>query len=285
MNRIRTLAVLLALALPGCTAAVGDLNSFNTFSDACDPRGAQVQGSDLVLDLRNMTAHVDQNVFFAITVTDEMGTPNIEGMAVLAPLDQPNITITIPEAMPATPSDLEFWADFNTNGAFDDLSHSPPDHQWTRPICPNGRVTFTHTTPFQDVTGAVGTGAVFDFQVPMVFQTATVFDHTLWIRVTQELDGGARQTRAYYRHGHGAPPVADMVVGGDIIGEMRGPIDQGTLYEIELVVDVNEDNRRGAEDFVCTFTQRAPNTATWTFQPTLADLASCDAPPGFDPRP
>ena len=311
MNR-SILASLLALCLASCTAAVSDLNGFSNYGDACDPRGTQHIGDDLDIQLLNLTPHVNQTLFFAIEVG---AMRNIEAMFVidrLTDLSNPNaeargpssanLLLEIPEIMPAAPATLAFWA----NSVDPEIVHFDPitmgtsavDHQWTRPVCPDGHMTFTHTTPFQSVMDAVSTGAIFHFQIPMEIQRPELFDHfTMAAWAVRVQDNGNRQTRVYYRWspfvslapGMPVPPQravpSQFQVGGNALGEPRGAIDAGELYEVHFVVDVDHDGTMGsAGDYVCQWrNQTMPSTgdpANWDYVP---DLRACDAPGSFDP--
>jgi hypothetical protein len=276
-----------------CSAQVSDLDALRVDVDACDPRGRAARGTDLDLTFRDVTPHVNQDMFFAITQGKER---NIESMMVLSTLDDANLHLVVPKLLPEGPSELAFWADsepakFNALG-----SMSGPDHQWTRPVCPNGKVTFTHTTPFQSVEGALATGAVFVFEFPKLLQRQNLFDRfKMWVSVTQLSDADQKtevQTRAYFRWSPlvqlpdaSAPPEQrtlpdNFQVGNNVLGEGRGPIDKLSYYNIEFVIDVDHSGALSAGDFVCRYTQeRAPDAASWRFKP---DLTSCDAPAGFD---
>src|ERR1041385_6735964 len=110
-----------------------------------------------------------------------------------------------------------------------------------RPVKPNGGMTFTHTTPFQNVQQALSTGAIFDFQIPPELQRGELFDSFhMWVRATQLADDDPDkevQTRAYFRWsplvpaaaGFAAPeqrdPPKHFQVGGNALGEPRGAID------------------------------------------------------------
>jgi hypothetical protein len=289
---VRLLATLFALS--SCSAQVADLDGLHTDSDACDPRGSTQQGSDLDLTFQHVSPHINQDMFFAVTQGKER---NIESMFVLSTLDDPNLHLVVPKLLPAGNSELAFWADSDPP-KFDALdSDNGPDHQWTRPICPNGRLTFTHATPFQDVQGAIATGAVFSFEIPKAIQRKALFDrYKIWVRVTQlaDLDHSTElQTRAFFRWSpHVAVPGYDDVpeqreppatfqIGGNVLGEGRGPIDTLSFYNVELVIDLDDSGDLSGDDFVCRYKQeRAPDSSMWKFE---ADLARCDAPADFDP--
>lgn len=286
-----SLALLLTLA--ACSAQVSDLDELHTDTDACDPRGRAERGTALDLRFRNVSPHVNQDIFFAVTQGKER---NIEAMLVVSTLPDPNLHLVVPKLLPAGTSELAFWADSDPP-QFDALdSDNGPDHQWTRPICPNGKLTFTHTTPFQDVQGSIATGAVFVFEIPTLLRRQALFDrHTMWVRVTQLSDEDRRtevQTRAYFRWspfvaapGQSSVPPQRSVpstfqVGNNVLGEGRGPIDTLSFYNIEFVIDLDASGELSGEDLVCRYNQeRAPGQNTWRFK---ADVAGCDVPDGFD---
>jgi len=299
----RTLLAPLFL-LSACTAQVGDLDDLEVIDEACDPRGGAVRGTDLDLQFDGLTPHRNQDILFAVTVGERR---NIEGMMVLSGLDDPDLHLVVPKLLPEGPSELAFWADADPVGVFNGIpdEDEPPanvsiDHQWTRPICPNGVLTFKHTTPFQSVRSAVSTGAIFQFVFPeLVRERSQLFStFKMWVRATQLDDEDPEkevQTRAFFRW---SPRVEDPAtgetppqrlptngmfqVGGNVIGESRGAIDKGSLYNIEFVIDVDDDGEVTGEDFVCLFErERAPDSMTWAFEP---DLSVCDFPDGFDPR-
>ena len=286
------LLLLSALSIAGCTAQVSDLDDLEVDPDACDPRGSAEQGTDLDLTFVSVSPHVNQDMFFAVTVGEER---NIEAMMVLSTLDDQDLHLVVPKLLPEGPSELAFWADSMPKG-FDPINDDgdPIDHQWTRPVCPNGKMLFTHTTPFQDVQDALSTGAIFDFQIPDALQRPELFDtFQMWVIAIQlDDDNKDLQTRAYFRwsplvppaKGEDAPeqrvPPTHFQVGGNALGEPRGAIDQLSFYRIEFVIDVDQNGKRSRGDFVCSFRERAPDDMTWKLP---LDLGECDAPSGFDP--
>ncbi len=311
------------LALTGCSALESDLGSFTNSSDACDPRGTPQRGANLTIHFRNTTPHINQDMRLAIEVADH----SVEALAVISTFNDPNLDLVLPEMMTNDPATLAFWADTNANGVFDSLNPpdsgvimmadsgadagvpltTSPDHQWFRPICPNGEMTFTHTTPFQDIQHATSNGSVFRFLIPPDFlPSATAPDHHLLERFAMavwavQFDDSGRQTRVYYRwHPYVAiagttptqrtGPLGDVFqIGGNVLGEHRGAIDQGSMYEVHFVIDVDADGQmdgHDTDDYNCVWMdQTAPGTDPWNFDPTMAGgglMANCDDN-GFDP--
>jgi hypothetical protein len=97
-----------------------------------------------------------------------------------------------------------------------------------------------------------------------------------------------------------APQVTSVTVfqmGGNALGEPRGPIDTGSDYEIEFIIDADcpvtdagcmdgdpEHELGSRNDFVCTYTAAAPSTGTWEFMPDITVTTGfCDYPEGFNP--
>jgi hypothetical protein len=293
MNRALLLVSIVFLA--ACSGSVSDLDDLREDVDACDPRGRAERGTDLEMRFDATVPHVNQDMFFAITVGQER---NIEGMAVLSTFDDPDLQLSIPKFLPEGPSELAFWADAMPSG-FDPINEDgdPIDHQWTRPVCPDGKLTFTHNTPFQSVVDALSTGAIFAFQIPEPMQRSELFDtFKMWVTAIQldaEDPEEEVQTRAFYRWSplvspaRGAevpdqrPPPEKLQVGGNALGEPRGAIDKGSFYRIEFVIDVDETGDLSNADFICSYDQQqAPDAMTWEFMP---DLEQCDAPQDFDP--
>jgi hypothetical protein len=286
------MAVLVSL-LGACSAQVSDLDDLHTDSDACDPRGRATQGTALDLQFRNVAPHVNQDMFFAITQGKER---SIDAMLVLSTLDDKDLHLVVPKMLPEGSSELAFWADGDPP-AFDAIGgEAGPDHQWTRPICPNGKVTFTHTLPFQDVQGAIATGAVFVFQIPALLRQPALFDrYRIWLKLTQLSDVDQRtelQVRAFFRWspfvvapGEDEAPAQRKVpetfqVGDNALGEGRGPVDKLSFYNIEFVVDVDDSGELSGDDLVCRYMkERAPMSNTWKFE---ADISECDVPDGLN---
>lgn len=299
-NPLRRLwpAVVLATA---CSAQVSDLDDLMVDDDACDPRGTAVRGTDLDLQLRDMDPHINQQMFFAITVGDAR---EMDAMAIVQTLDDTDLRLRVPNMLPAGTSELAFWADMMPFGTFNPINDDgdPIDHQWTRPVCPNGKLTFNHTTPFQDVEGAIATRATFEFVLPAALRVPSLLrKYTMWLTVT-ELDVDDRdtevQTRGYYRwapfvqvteddplpEGDDAPEARKAREGvfriGGVLGEKGGTIDQGSFYNIKFVIDVDRSGDLSGDDYVCLFRkQRAPDGVLWRFTP---ELGGCDSPRDFD---
>lgn len=348
----------LALALSACSTTVGDLNDFTVVADACDPRGASFTGQDFEMQFINTNAHLNNVMFGAVQVGPER---NVEAVVVVSGFDDANLHLTIPELMPGPPATFAFWMDTNFDGVFtpipdpEAVDPPPADHQWLRPICPDGTMTFTHTTPFQNVRGALSDGAIFRFLVPADIQANADLFNTfrMSVRATR-VEGDSRQTRAYFRWApyvastpagtrplrmvpslptprtctaspecsdfstnggtcvipSGAtmgdcvslgPPQVERVtafqMGGNALGEPRGPIDIGADYEIELIIDADcpvtdagcvdgdpEHELGSRNDFVCTYVATAPPVGMWEFMPDISVAAGfCDYPEGFNP--
>lgn len=294
MRRTHLLFTLIFIA--GCTAQASELDDLQVDDDACQNIGSAARGTDLNLKFIGVTPHVGQDMFFAVTVGEDS---NIESMFVLSQLDDANLELVVPKLLPEGPSDLAFWADSDPIGMFNsipDMDESGAiDHQWKRPICPNGKLTFTHTTPFQDVQHAISTGAVFHFLIPDDLKRNELFESfTMWA-IAIQLDDNDRskevQTRAYFRWTPRELPIADagvdytgplqFQVGGNALGQKRGPIDKRSFYNIEFVIDVNGDGERGNRDYICRYErEQAPDSMDWNFEPKLAE---CDVPSDFDP--
>ena len=284
--------LILSSLLCACSAGVSDLDDLQTDADACDPRGRTEQGTTLDLTFKNVSPHINQDMFFAVTQGKER---SVEAMVVLSTLDDADLHLVVPKLLPSGTSELAFWADGEPKG-FDALDSTVPDHQWIRPVCPNGKLTFTHTTPFQDVEGAVATGAVFVFEIPELLRRQRVFDrYRMWLRVTQLSDDGRAtelQTRAFFRWSPLVDPPGDdstpkqrpapetFQVGDNVLGEGRGPIDTFSFYNIEFVIDLDDDAELGGDDVVCRWkNERAPGGNTWKFN---ADVTACDVPNGLE---
>ena len=340
------LVCLLALAAASCSTTISDLNGFTVVPDACDPRGVRREGQDLELQFFHANAHVNNVMFAAVQVGTERV---VEAVVVVSGFDDPDLHLTIPELLPAEPSTFAFWMDTNFDGVFTPLPDPmavdppPPDHQWLRPICADGSLTFTHVTPFQNVRGARSDGAIFRFLIPTDLQTNRALFNTfrMSVRATR-VEGTSRQTRAYFRWAPyvastpaGTPPVRVVAalpmprtcmaspecsdfssnggtcvipsgsamgscvangppqvervtafqMGGNALGEPRGPIDTGADYEIEFTIDADQDGVLGTRnDFTCTYRSAAPSLGVWEFTPDLSIAAGfCDYPDGFNP--
>src|SRR5690349_20109574 len=204
------------LVLCGCSAQVSDLDDLELNEEACDNSSPAARGTDLELEFVDVTPHVNQDIFFAVTVGEDR---NIEAMMVLGGLEDPDLRLVVPKLLPEGPSELAFWADSAPTGMFNEIpdDDAPPgtpiDHQWTRPICPNGVLKCIHDTPFQSVKSAVSTGANFKFILPAELQTEVLRLHKMWVIVTQLDDDNPEQqvqTRVFYRW---SPRVEDAATG------------------------------------------------------------------------
>lgn len=286
---MRKFIALIPLMLFACSAGVSDLDDLTTDDDACDPRGSAALGTDLDLTFLDLDPHKNQDMFFAITVGEER---DIEALMVFQKFDDPDMHLVVPKLLPEGQSELAFWADANPMG-YNGLDEDVPDHQWTRPVCPNGKVHFEHTTPFQSVKEARSTGAIFAFQLPQALRDREELfrEHKMWVRATLLDDDTDEelQTRVFYRWA----PLVDVTdtqqeareipmafqVGGNALDEPRGAIDTLSFYNIEFVIDFDDSNDSSAGDFTCTYMkQQAPDDGTWSFVP---DLTQCDPPDDF----
>ena len=84
------------------------------------------------------------------------------------------------------------------------------------------------------------------------------------------------------------PPPATFQVGGNVLGEARGAIDGGEVYEVHFVIDADDDGQFGTTgDYNCVWDNQAmptppPTPGVWDFTPPAPFMAACDAN-GFDP--
>lgn len=284
-GRVKAGALIAGILIGGCSSQVGDLDDLRTSSDACDPRGRAERGTDLRLQMLGMP-HVGERVLFAITQAD-----SVEGMAVIHTLPTQDFLLQIDKFLPEGNSTLAFWADSSPVGTFNSLDDPvKPDHQWTRPVCPNGEMTFTHETPFQDVRGATAAGARFVFEVPQLVSGLQLRRRSMWVRVT-ELDLSDQttevQTRGFFLWsppGEGTPEAARAIMREFRIegagGERLGPIDQLSFYNVEFVIDLDNDGRPSGADVVCLYRrEQAPDAAEWRFTP---NVTGCDTPVDFE---
>ncbi len=293
----RILPFLVAIALAGCTAAVSDLGGFSNYGDACDPRPTQHRGADLRIQFVNTTPHINQDMRFAIEVGADR---NVEALAIVSTFSDPQLVLELPEMMPTDPSTLAFWADTNGDGVFEptvqpDMGMLPDagpdtdaavvpyqiDHQWFRPICRDGNITFTHSTPFQDISHATSNGSIFRFVLPADLRAApTLFQtHAMAAWAVEVDENNQRQGRVYYQwHPYvaiaGTTPMqraAPMFfnVGGNVGTESRGAIDAGSMYEVHFSIDADHDGHfGGTEDYNCVWRNQQASGAIWAFDPS-----------------
>lgn len=294
-----SLSWMLALGLlsGSCSMTVSGLDDLTEDDDACDPRGRTELGTDLSIDFRGLTPHVNEELLMAVTV-DVDGEAQVSSMAVLSTLEDPDLDLVLPKMLPAGPSEFRFWADSPPLGVFNTIEDDVVDHQWVRPVCPNGELVFTHTTPFQDISEATATGAVFRFMIPPVMRKPAIFDRfKMWVSATRLSDSDPSeddQMLAFFRWApFVAPPGSDEVpeqrdppesfkVGDNVLGRNRGPIDTGALYRVEFVIDVDKSDDRSSGDFICEFDREraeADGSGEWVFDPRLVE---CNRPSDFD---
>ncbi len=231
----------LTLGLIGCSADVSDLDDLAIDPEACDRSGTTALGTDLDLKFIGVSPHVNQDMFFAVTVGEER---DIEAMMVLSTLDDADLHLVVPKLLPEGDSELAFWADSPPAG-FNGLEESdnPPDHQWKRAICPDGKVTFEHTTPFQNVREARSSGGIFKFMLPgELVEASELFEkYRMWVSATLLDDNDnsmEKQTRVFYRWAPHVDPTDGTIprptptflqVGGNALDEPRGAIDTRSL--------------------------------------------------------
>lgn len=178
-------------------------------------------GPDLVLMLKNMSAHVGQRTEVRIV----SGSGFLRAKAILDPLDAPEAKIEMPGAVPAIglPYTLQAYADLNNSG-----DYTPPsaDHAWERELT-SATYEFAHDTLFVDLEEPKPIGGDFVLHVTGMdkFHKNALFE----VRV-REMATGA--TVGMYRLAK-IPDAADFKV------LIPGVIDASSVYEVDFYADVN----------------------------------------------
>lgn len=243
MTRFLTLALPLALC-SGC------------FLVASTDDFVEDEKCDLELDIRAFAPHIDQD--FEVRLVQEPpasleGTdPRLLFLGFFEPLQEPNLDLQIPGAVPALVDAtrprpvLDFFADFNMDGGY---SGFPADHTWRveDPCDPNRDPAFPHNTDFVDLPQPVGLGGTVhvDFCPNLVMgdriEALEPLDGSEAIEVrvmgtfVPTIDGMTEEVRPvglYRLERAGARPM------GIALPEL---IDPGFNHRVEIIVDRNDD--------------------------------------------
>jgi hypothetical protein len=217
---------------------------------------------DLELDIRSFAPHIGQAMELRLVQEpdpadvpddpDEEVRPRLLFLGFFEPLQDPNMDIDIPGAVPALVNpdrprpQLDFFADFNMDGAY---SGQPADHSWRieDPCDPDRDPAFPHNTNFADLVRPIGLGGTVhvDFcpNLAMGDRIAMIepFDGTeaLEVRVSgtfvPTVDGMTEEVRpvGFYRLERiGARPM------GVALPQL---VDPGFNHKVEIVADLNDD--------------------------------------------
>ncbi|MBO6939905.1 MAG: hypothetical protein JJ863_33345 [Deltaproteobacteria bacterium] len=161
MRRLLSFALPLALC-SGC------------FLIASTDEFSEDEACDLELDVRAFAPHIGQTFEVRLVQNppqsiidmlpeDEEVRPALRFLAIFDPLQNPNLDMQVPGAVPALTDPtrdrpfLDFYADFNNDGAY---SAPPADHTWRveDPCDPDRDPVFPHNTDFFDLPRPTGLG-------------------------------------------------------------------------------------------------------------------------------
>jgi hypothetical protein len=184
---MKTAAIVLVLALAGCTVIHGD-------------EFTQDEGCDLELHLRGFSPHVTDMTSVLLNRARRDGTMRrIEAVAVFDPLGTVDLDLRMPGSVrPRTSVEqglaaVDFFADFDDVEGFS----FPGDHSWVlEDVCTTGPEEFAHNTDFVGIRAPEGFGTTVAARFCGV---TTVADSAIEMRVTRTLDEDAIQAIGLYR--------------------------------------------------------------------------------------
>lgn len=182
---------------------------------------------------------------------------------------------------PGGPYRIDFWSDATGDRMLtprDDMGGG--DHIWTRPVCSDGDVLFTHNTGFDAPLGAVPTGGDFQLVLSEDEVVQAVFP-MLGPAARIPIVNALRQQ----------PMVVEVNWQGLTVGYMRtiracdtnpvgvrGVIDAGAEHTVTVYWDFEHNGRYDEScDPICNFTTNASGNP-WEFSPGLTALGlACSA--------
>ncbi len=223
---------------------------------------------DLKFTMRGMTSHVTEYVEYRVVD----GTGTLQSRGIIVPLGGPDATLFAPGAIPKAngPFRLDFFADHDMSGGYDNTEAEIRDHAWRLMLHPEEAddnnmldVQFDHNTSFNYLNDPVppkeyGKPATVKFADMAGFKRVE-------LRVS---DSSAKRTVALYRVPQVPVGPFDMTV--------PGMIEAGVPYDI----DVYTDDGNGGN--VKAFRLQASGTVdglTTNFDPATAPVVSGSAQP------
>lgn len=230
MRLLFALSVLGAVALAGCFAF--------TDTDRFQPD----EGCDLQLRLRNFSPHTDDLFQVALVrpFADPDTPPQLTAIALFDPLEQRDVNLRMPNAVPANddparpPYRIDFFGDESRGTeATARVYNFPGDHSWSLPnACEDGPVVFPHDINFVPLQEPAGN------QDLVVFLCDFDWTGVLEVRLTGTNlpgpAGGVEETRAV-----GLYRQADTARAGPLV--IPGVVDTGFDYRVEAFVDADRD--------------------------------------------
>jgi hypothetical protein len=219
-----SLTMSLVLPLASC-ALVTDLDRFHA-----SPAGAS-NFVDLKLTVRGMRSHV--NELFEYRVVDSTNTVQSRGF--VRPLGGVDASMFAPGAVPRQngPFHLDFYADHDNSGGYNNTPNQILDHAWRLPIDlaqvdENGALNmlFDHNTSFNYLDDPApakeyGKAAHVHFT-----NMASLTGRRVELRIA---DASAKRTVALFR--------VPSVTGPDFNADIPGMIESGVDYDIEVASD------------------------------------------------
>ncbi len=232
MRGLRFLLIATAvLTATGCSLVVGD---------ELDPLQVDLNARRTVsLRLIDFVPHVNQLVVAEFIRTDTV--PNVSQAQVrMDPLSSPCMDITLPFGASIGATRVDFWADLMDDG----LDDPPTDHTWRRDLDESGRLEFAHEFNFDSVLtdrpGVQGVDLILDVTGMDAMEGSQVIASL--VRVVNLNPAGepnnVESVNAVYRStvqsGNLGPRRG---AGADEPPVLRGVVDQGVPYTLELNID------------------------------------------------
>lgn len=223
---------------------------------------------DLKFTMRGMTSHVNEYVEYRVVD----GTNTLQSRGILFPLGGPDATLFAPGALPKTngPFHLDFFADHDMSGGYDNSPNDIRDHAWRLDLHPEDAddnnlldIQFDHNTSFNYLNDPTPPQ---EYGKPALVKFADMAGYKrLELRVS---DAAVKRTVALYR--------VPQVPAGPFDLTVPGMIESGVPYDVEVYTD--DGNGGNVKTFRLTVTGDA-NGLTANFDAKTAPVVASSTAP------
>lgn len=175
---------------------------------------------DLTLSMTDMTPHVGQFLDIRLVSAGD----SLQARAIIESLASAAKTVTIPKAFTTGSYHIDFFADFNNNGAYDAPN---VDHAWRVTVPADGMVSFAHNVSFTDISSPALTLIGGPFQLDMTGFVPHV-GQVMEFRVIDSATGSA--VGVYH---------VSSLSGAAATVRIEGIIKDGVTYQIDFFADLS----------------------------------------------
>jgi hypothetical protein len=253
ISQLRRLLAIVALPVvaASCTNSL-ELDRFRMAEASSVDTAIAVSYFDVRFGARGMTSHLGE--YLEVRVVDKQN--HVQAKAIYSDVTGPDFSLylgrIVPKASP--PYRLDFWADHNNTSRYDGIEGgiNEKDHAWRRVLADplpedmrleKGRydLEFVHDTAFVDIATDLQGNPVSEPETLLPFQMKIVNGGAYVGKSTEirVIDKTSTRLVAFHRQGR---------MKAEYTAKVTGLLDEETLYEVSVYVDLNDSGKFDAGD-------------------------------------